>query len=49
MNLKDMMSKEWEKKGVCTLLLYLYKIKEYIKLFMVIKIRKTVSSGWEGE
>ena len=49
MNLKDMMSKEWEKKGVCTLLLYLYKIKEYIKLFMVIKIRKTISSGWEGE
>lgn len=47
MNLKDMMSKEWEKKGVCTLLLYLYKIKEYIKLFMVIKIRKN-SLLWLG-
>lgn len=43
------MSKKWEKKEVCLSDSIYKKIKEYIKLFMVIKIRKTVSSGWEDE
>ena len=50
MNLKDIMSKEVrEKRSMYSLTLFIKKIKEYVKLFMVIKIRKTVSSGWEDE